>query len=100
MALQIRRGLDAELVGIVPADGELLLTTDTQSLYAGVGGVRYQVGGPVGQLLVYATTAARDSAITSPSEGLTVYVTDGDGSGNPKFQGYIGGGSPGWVNLN
>ncbi len=39
---------------------------------------------------VYATTAARDAAITSPAAGMMVFVTDGDGSGNPKFQGYTG----------
>ena len=39
---------------------------------------------------VYANAAARDAAITSPQAGMMVFVTDGDGSGNPKFQGYTG----------
>ena len=39
---------------------------------------------------VYADAAARDAAITSPQAGMMVFVTDGDGSGNPKFQGYTG----------
>jgi hypothetical protein len=38
----------------------------------------------------YATTATRDSAIPTPVAGMIVFVTDGDGSGNPKFQGYTG----------
>ena len=39
---------------------------------------------------IYADATARDAAITSPAAGMMVFVTDGDGSGNPKFQGYTG----------
>ena len=42
------------------------------------------------QLQVYATTGARDADITSPAAGMIVFVTDGDGGGNPQFQGYNG----------
>ena len=45
----------------------------------------------------FANTAARDSAFPSPAAGMIVFVTDGDGSGNPKFQGYTG---SAWVNFN
>ena len=45
----------------------------------------------------YADTTARDAAITSPVAGQMVFLTDGDGAGNPKFQGYDG---SAWVNLN
>ncbi len=37
MALQIRRGTDAERGLIVPAAGELIYTTDTKKLYVGDG---------------------------------------------------------------
>ena len=37
MPLQIRRGTDAERLGITPAEGELIYTTDTQILYIGDG---------------------------------------------------------------
>ena len=37
MALQIRRGTDAERQGITPLAGELIYTTDTKKLYVGDG---------------------------------------------------------------
>ena len=37
MALQIRRGTDAERTGITPIAGELIFTTDTKKLYVGDG---------------------------------------------------------------
>jgi hypothetical protein len=49
---------------------------------------------------VYANAAARDLAIPSPTAGMIVFLTDGDGVGNPKFQGNIDGTTGGWVNLN
>jgi len=48
------------------------------------------------QLAVYADTDARDVADT-PVAGMICLVSDGDGAGNPKFQGYTG---LGWVDLN
>ena len=45
----------------------------------------------------YADATARDAAILNPVAGMMVFLTDGDGAGNPKFQGYDG---SAWVNLN
>ena len=47
MALQIRRGLDADLP-TSPADGELLYATDTNKLYVGDGGVAQEISGGTG----------------------------------------------------
>lgn len=48
MALQIRRGTDAERLTITPAEGELIYTTDTKLLYVGdgttVGGTKADTG--------------------------------------------------------
>ena len=49
------------------------------------------------QLQVYATTTARDAGIAAPAAGMLVFLTDGDGAGNPQFQGYNG---TAWVSLN
>ena len=48
----------------------------------------------------YADAAARDAAIASPTAGMIVFLTDGDGGGNPKFQGNTDGTITGWANLN
>jgi len=58
MALQIRRGLEADRVGFTPAQGELLYTTDDKKLYVGDGAT---VGGNAvgGGDLVTETTAAQ-----------------------------------------
>jgi hypothetical protein len=49
MSLQIRRGTAAELANITPASGELIFTTDTQSVYVGngvqPGGIPVAIGG-------------------------------------------------------
>ena len=49
MSLQIRRGTAAELANITPASGELIFTTDTQSVFVGngvqPGGIPVAVGG-------------------------------------------------------
>ena len=47
MALQIRRGLDADLPAS-PADGELLYATDTNKLYVGDGGTAQEISGGTG----------------------------------------------------
>ena len=44
MALQIRRGLEADLPAS-PADGELLYATDTNKLYVGDGGTAQEISG-------------------------------------------------------
>ena len=45
----------------------------------------------------YVDTTARDADIATPVAGMIVFVTDGDGAGNAKFQGYDG---TSWVDLN
>ncbi len=47
MALQIRRGLEADLPAS-PADGELLYATDTNKLYVGDGGAAQEISGGTG----------------------------------------------------
>lgn len=44
-----------------------------------------------------ADVTTRNTNITAPQEGMIIYVTDGDGAGNGKFQGYT---NNGWVDLN
>lgn len=58
MALQIRRGLEADRVGFTPVQGELLYTTDDKKLYVGDGAT---VGGNAvgGGDLVTETTASQ-----------------------------------------
>jgi hypothetical protein len=55
------------------------------------------VEGPIFKMNVVADSTSRDALITAPEAGMTVFVTDGDGAGTPKFQGYDG---SAWVNLN
>lgn len=55
MALQIRRGTSTELVNFVPAEGELIYTTDIKKLYVGdgstAGGLDVSTAGGIGGLL-------------------------------------------------
>ena len=37
MSLKLRRGTNAERLAIIPAEGELIYTTDTKELYVGDG---------------------------------------------------------------
>jgi len=53
--------------------------------------------GPIFKMLVADDAADRDVEVPTPEAGMMVFVTDGDGLGNPKFQGYDG---TSWVNLN
>lgn len=39
MSLKLRRGTDAQRIGITPAEGELIYTTDTKKLYVGDGSI-------------------------------------------------------------
>jgi len=52
---------------------------------------------PVFKPNAFANTAARDLAIPVPEAGMMIFVTDGDGLGNPQFQGWTG---SAWVSLN
>lgn len=58
---------------------------------------RGTVEAPVFNATAFADTSARDAYITSPVAGMMIFVTDGDGLGNPQFQGYTG---SAWVALN
>lgn len=55
MALQIRRGTSTQLVNFVPAEGELIYTTDIKKLYVGdgstAGGLDVSTAGGIGGLL-------------------------------------------------
>lgn len=77
------------LFGVSGADGGFNLDNSIDSYgHFGTSVIKYTA---------FADTDARDAAITSPSPGMTCFVTDGDGAGNPQFQGYTG---SGWVTLN
>ena len=93
MALQIRRGTDAERLAITPAVGELIYTTDTKLLYVGdgttVGGTKADTG---------ITDLAED---TTPQLGGTLDLNSNNitgvgnisNSGNITASGVISGGT-------
>lgn len=85
--------------GATSGDGYNLLTFDTFGQLAigkETATAKLDVEGAI-KPGVYADAAARDAAITAPVAGMMVFVTDGDGAGNPQFHGYTG---VGWVSLN
>jgi len=92
---------DADITSDWPKTDVALLTGDGDNLkstwFRSTGAL--EVSGPI-QPGVYADAAARDAAIPSPTAGMTIFVTDGDGAGNPKFQGNTDGTTGGWVDLN
>ncbi len=104
MALQIRRGTDAERLGITPLAGELVYCTDTDKVFVGDGSTPGGISvtnPPVTQVGIYPTNADRDLEFPSPEVGIIIYVSDGDGLGNPKFQGCVESLSGNiWVDLN
>lgn len=63
MALQIRRGLAADLPAS-PADGELLYAHDTETLYVGYSGTAHVVGGGIGLTDISVTDAGGDGSLT------------------------------------
>jgi plastocyanin len=77
MALQIRRGTDAERLSITPVVGELIYTTDTKILYAGDGNT---VGG-----IIVTGTQINLANITTANivEGSNLYYT------NTRVQNYL-----------
>jgi hypothetical protein len=89
MALQIRRGTNAERQTITPAAGELIFTTDTKKLYIGDGST---AGGVVvdSAILAPVHTSSPDNRPTGV-KGLIIF---NDSTG--KFQGYNG---TTWVDL-
>ena len=84
MALQVRRGTNAERLGITPAEGELIFTTDTKQLYVGdgstAGGIT-SIAGTIDSLL----------ADTTPQLGGTLDLNNNDitGTGNINITGTI-----------
>ena len=84
MALQVRRGTNAERLGITPLAGELVYTTDTKQLYVGdgatAGGIT-SIAGTIDSLL----------ADTTPQLGgpLDLNGNDITGAGNININGTI-----------
>lgn len=84
MALQVRRGTNAERLGITPAEGELIYVTDTKQLYIGDGTT---AGGTT------TTAGTIDSVLadTTPQLGGTLDLNGHDinGVGNISITGTI-----------
>ena len=84
MALQVRRGTNAERLGITPAEGELIYTIDTKQLYVGDGttaGGNASIAGTIDSLL----------ADSTPQLGGTLDLNSNDitGTGNIDISGTI-----------
>jgi hypothetical protein len=86
MALQIRRGLEADLPAS-PADGELLYATDTNKLYVGDGGVAQEISGGSGLVNIIEDTTPQlgadldvnGSRIISANNGNITIAPNGTG---------------------
>lgn len=84
MALQVRRGTNAERLQITPAEGELIYTIDTKQLYVGDGitaGGNASIAGTIDSLL----------ADSTPQLGGTLDLNNNDitGTGNINITGTI-----------
>jgi hypothetical protein len=84
MALQVRRGTNAERLGITPSEGELIYTTDTKQIYVGDGttaGGNASIAGTIDSLL----------ADSTPQLGGTLDLNNNDitGTGNINITGTI-----------
>jgi len=84
MALQVRRGTNAERLGITPLAGELIYVTDTKQLYVGDGTT-------AGGTTTIANTIDSVLADTSPQLGGTLDLNNNDitGTGNINITGTI-----------
>lgn len=91
MALQIRRGLEADLPAS-PADGELLYATDTNKLYVGDGGVPQEISGGGGgggiSNLVEDTTPQLGGNLDVNGQSI-VSTSNGDITISPNGTGHI-----------
>jgi hypothetical protein len=98
---------DTPSSGVMPSEINFRTTNSTGTTASAIKLTKDQetdFGGPA-VLKSYTNTASRDAAITSPREGMIIFITD-----IKKYQGYVldtglaGGGAPnfnpGWVNLN
>jgi hypothetical protein len=85
--------------GVIPTKLEVKTTNTAGSVQTNmtceVDGTT-SLGGAI-KMATYADTSTRDTEIPTPSPGMVVFVTDGDGGGTPQFQGYNG---SAWVSLN
>src|SRR6056300_980118 len=84
MALQVRRGTNAERLGITPLAGELIYVTDTKQLYVGDGTT-------AGGTTTIANTIDSVLSDTSPQLGGTLDLNNNDitGTGNINITGTI-----------
>ena len=70
MALKLRRGLDANRTDIVPAEGELIYTTDTKSIYVGDGAT------PGGNVVTSGGGGSDITGITDNTTGPVLTLND------------------------
>jgi hypothetical protein len=87
MALQIRRGLQADLPAS-PADGELLYATDTNKLYVGDGGTAQEISGGGVANIVEDTTPQLGGDLDINGRSI-VSTSNGNISINPNGTGRI-----------
>jgi hypothetical protein len=87
MALQIRRGLDADRLTVTPLEGELIYVTDTGRIYVGDGTT---AGGTfVGPSLADTFTELADDATPQLGANLDLNSNDITGTGNINITGTI-----------
>ncbi len=79
MALRLRRGTDAERQLITPAEGEIIYTTDTKSVYIGDGTT---VGGN-------RISGSTDGSPAQLTQNLNLNSNDITGTGNIDINGFV-----------
>jgi len=90
MSLRLRRGASAELRSIVPAEGELLYTTDTKRLYVGDGITRGGINTNSGYTGSAATGYTGSTGAGFTGSAGTVGYTGSAGTGGGTGGGYTG----------